>query len=947
MTLEQQLFLTQKALYAYEYPAFADQVIPPAEWAKEIEKILCILPACQAELLSRLNYGIGEKLTGAYAYLSPVLLYIEHELTDVFEIAILSDEACTDIMMSFMELVKSIFERFTIYMLNKMAKTILPQPIENLSEYYEAFNEDMLAAGLERSFLEFPCLARFLIETLSYRMAYVRELITNFVKDKPGDGIITGLEMSKGDVHNFGRTVVIAEYDHKDKIVYKPQSGDVFIAYNRFLDHLMHDHILCDMKYAKVIATYQDHCYIEFIVHQAVSSGTQGMERYYYRVGQLACLCYVLGSEDMHYDNIIACGEYPVVVDLETLLTAKANTFTNTDESSASDRNGLPEIVTRSMVLTVGGVLGGAALSSGDGRNVPYYENGAHIDYHAAGQSIINGFNDAYNKIQANRREITELLHVFCNCRFRSIIRATKTYCDMAGHLQYVKYLDSGMTRSHEVERLFAGYRKCEDAERLKQLYPVFAEECRAVLRGDVPLFWVKADGLCISSDEEELDAHFFKSSPLGHARELLGKMGAEDRDIQNKVMRMIVRSSERRESADFIKPLERTTILTDQEFVKEAEKIFDRIKARQVIWGKDRLFLNVHTEASGNQKGRSNICMADDGLYSGTLGIALFCGALYAITHKREYKECAVWTIENAYEKFVYIPNRSKIGIAEGVGGFAIVLYELAGYLNRPEYKEMARNLLGLPTDLSEIDTFDYLGGLSGYITAAHRVNADGRLVEQAADRLVHIKVPYQNFNVWKSSSSRKPLTGMGHGMSGAALALAKAYEMLHKEEYLLSALDALKYENSLYDEEGGWPDLRDGHSGYMSGVCSGAPGVGLARLAMIGSSKELDEYAFADIDRAVRHCKRSFPMTKDDVCCGNASGIDFLITVGRKANDRQFLYDARQRMSWVIERKNAAGIYGYDTYANLELLGFFDGICGMGYEMLRLVSDEVKGIF
>ena len=41
------------------------------------------------------------------------------------------------------------------------------------------------------------------------------------------------------------------------------------------------------------------------------------LRRYYRRNGILLGICYLLGSRDLHYENVIAHGEYPVIIDLE------------------------------------------------------------------------------------------------------------------------------------------------------------------------------------------------------------------------------------------------------------------------------------------------------------------------------------------------------------------------------------------------------------------------------------------------------------------------------------------------------------------------------------------------------------------------------------------------------------------------------------------------------
>ena len=41
------------------------------------------------------------------------------------------------------------------------------------------------------------------------------------------------------------------------------------------------------------------------------------IKEYYYRCGAECCLAYVLGMTDIHMDNVIAHGKYPVIIDTE------------------------------------------------------------------------------------------------------------------------------------------------------------------------------------------------------------------------------------------------------------------------------------------------------------------------------------------------------------------------------------------------------------------------------------------------------------------------------------------------------------------------------------------------------------------------------------------------------------------------------------------------------
>ena len=43
-------------------------------------------------------------------------------------------------------------------------------------------------------------------------------------------------------------------------------------------------------------------------------------ENYFKRLGMILCICQLCHTSDMHYENMIAHGEYPAIIDYETLV---------------------------------------------------------------------------------------------------------------------------------------------------------------------------------------------------------------------------------------------------------------------------------------------------------------------------------------------------------------------------------------------------------------------------------------------------------------------------------------------------------------------------------------------------------------------------------------------------------------------------------------------------
>jgi type 2 lantibiotic biosynthesis protein LanM len=72
------------------------------------------------------------------------------------------------------------------------------------------------------------------------------------------------------------------------------------------------------LKVLKVIDR-NSYGWVEYVA-QLPCENELAVKRYYRRAGVLLCLLYTLKGKDCHYENLIASGEHPVLIDLETLL---------------------------------------------------------------------------------------------------------------------------------------------------------------------------------------------------------------------------------------------------------------------------------------------------------------------------------------------------------------------------------------------------------------------------------------------------------------------------------------------------------------------------------------------------------------------------------------------------------------------------------------------------
>jgi lantibiotic modifying enzyme len=188
-----------------------------------------------------------------------------------------------------------------------------------------SFIKSLYDGGFANLLREYSVFSRWLVlmieQWLDLSEEFIRRLrndlpqINSDFKDTAGQAVL--LEMSDSDPHDNGRTVIIVTFESGLRLVYKPKPMGLESDYFRFIDWLNTQDLLLNFKPLKVI---NRECYgwVEFVNHVPMEEPEQA-KRYYLRSGMLLCLIYVLDGNDFHSENIVACGEHPVLIDLETI----------------------------------------------------------------------------------------------------------------------------------------------------------------------------------------------------------------------------------------------------------------------------------------------------------------------------------------------------------------------------------------------------------------------------------------------------------------------------------------------------------------------------------------------------------------------------------------------------------------------------------------------------
>jgi lantibiotic modifying enzyme len=192
-----------------------------------------------------------------------------------------------------------------------------------------------------------------------------------------------------------------------------------------------------------------------------------------------------------------------------------------------------------------------------------------------------------------------------------------------------------------------------------------------------------------------------------------------------------------------------------------------------------------------------------------------------------------------------------------------------------------------------------------------------------------------------WKSISD-SPLTGMAHGASGFAVALAKLFQITGDIRYRETAIGALQFERSQFcGDTQNWFDRRgDVPDPTIVQWCTGAPGIGLARIPLITLLN--DPHLNNEMEIALKTTIQKGFGKNHSLCHGDGGNIDFVLQATPFLKTKKHLEIGISHLSTSVEQ------HGWlcGTPDHLETPGLMVGLSGIGMSLLRLISSEIPSV-
>lgn len=847
---------------------------------------------------------------------------------------------------------------------------------------------------------QYPVLGKLVANATLQWLGFVEELAYRLRDDWtqlkstfniPSSAELVYIEPNAGDQHRQGRTVCTLSFQGGLRLVYKPRSCSVDVHFAELLHWINGRFGEPRLRGVRVLdrGTYG---WAEFIDNLPLAS-VGDSANFYRSLGSLLGLVFFLEGVDIHAENLVACGRFPVIVDLETIFHPRL-----AQESVRRLRVGGEQAEFGFSILRVGmlptrvlrsgerdgielSALGGDAGQIVEGAMLRYANEGTDemmmipsdvsldasenrpsfdgdlIDPREYVDEIVHGFRELSDVISRHGDEFTGPngpLERFASDEVRVILRPTFVYAMLLQRALHPNMLRDGVARDRCLDKLWRG------TDRLEYLQDFIKDECADLDFGDIPFFSAVVGRRGVRASDGTFVSLFSDETSLSVVKERCRLIEAADVERQCWYIRASMATMDGVDAAehwpgyDYLRLLDEGMASRPDRLVHLSERIADRLEELSFDDGKG---VNWMSLSLVGEHYRAIVPLRVD-LYDGLSGIVLFLAYMADSTpgnrgtRYRTLASSGLAVMRKQLER--YVDEITNVGAFEGWGGVLYTLSHLYALWGEREILDLAMEYARRAIECVEKSSFfDVIGGKAGLVLgllSLRAVASDEWLLEAAKGvgmSLLDQAEKGPNIVKWQGEGS-PPLCGFSHGASGVAFALLRLYAATNSSVFRDGAVRALNYERSVFDDTAGiWPDFRPGDHGYeeehgMCAWCHGPPGIGLARVEALKLGIDGDGTYLQDLDIAFTSIARRGFGTNHSLCHGDLGNLEFFLACseldGLRLRGTKAMNNALGPIMASIER------FGWlcGLPRGIEVPGLMIGIAGIGYGLLRAVNPK-----
>lgn len=425
------------------------------------------------------------------------------------------------------------------------------------ARFYSFIRDKGSKKNLIDLYREYSVLARTLLEQTQRYVNVAKELLGRLFKDI--DEIITTFQLNHdvllekihfgaGDTHQNGRTVAILTFSDNKKIMYKPKRLQILNPFNKLIHRINDEPNILELKTVKSLI-YDEYGYQEFIEQKSCNT-KQEVQNYYQRFGQLLGITYMINGSDFHMENLIASGEHPYIVDIETLfqnvipLDVEQNAdfignltlLNNVNYTHLLPQPTYQDIFGENIDLSaLGGFnqvsprkdyqltneltdemryeLKNLVIPESNNR---VFLNGEPLNYKDYIDYLLIGFENVCKFFLKNKKELLQqdgIISNFNNMTIRTILRNTKNYGDTLFSTYHPDYTRDYYYLEQVLENIWA--LQVTDKR-------LIISEYNDLMRGDIPIFFTKTSSISLFDSEGNEFRDIFKESGINRVRKKL-----------------------------------------------------------------------------------------------------------------------------------------------------------------------------------------------------------------------------------------------------------------------------------------------------------------------------------------------------------------------------------------------------------------------------------------
>lgn len=410
-------------------------------------------------------------------------------------------------------------------------------------EAFQLYIEERLShsENTQQFFSEYPTLSKLLCIRLQFAVDNIHLFIGSLVQENsqiqtafnvniPFE--ITEIETGKGDSHDNGKSVLHFKLNNLN-LIYKYKNLQIGEQFNAFLSYI--EDLDSQYHFYKVKRVIGSNFTIEEKITQATCHCKSEVEKYYHNYGSLLTITHWLGASDLHMENLIAHKEFPVLIDVETIIATdrtKQNESPQTKQQiiekksmissgllplkrywkrqlEMSALNGTKQKLPFKVRKLVNKSTSEVKLQLDEeylkgAKNIPLLNN-LEVNYQDYTDNIEKGFVEMNNLLLQNKQDVLETVQrLFSNSTVRHLLRDTQDYANFLSFAHHPSCMVDFIEREKIMENLW------EAQFITKKVIPLEIED---MLNNDVPRFESNSSDYWIKNTYGQLNNSYTKTS--------------------------------------------------------------------------------------------------------------------------------------------------------------------------------------------------------------------------------------------------------------------------------------------------------------------------------------------------------------------------------------------------------------------------------------------------